>query len=262
MDNDNKIPSQVSQAPEAKLAEAENKITAPVPEAASIGTDNKIAPQVAEVKLVEIRDWLLKCLPQGRPSIQQSPDLQKEYIAIYIERIVQGLTEQEIATSRGISRGKVKNAIKWCREANSNCTSVERLVDAVNALDFRLRELVKDQQRLKQMLEIEYQALANLPSAPTDPWRKIEALNRLILLQEDRILMILHRKFTVEALLGEQLPPIDDAAFVAHEEEQYIRSFVNFMFHRSIPRDELKIIFDIVLKNVEGQKEKQVTVTS
>ncbi len=176
--------------------------------------DNKLDAEfdITEVDVNEYR--LIKYPSAGRPSVDDDPALQKEYNNIYLDRIIRGMTEQQIADTRQISRAKVKKALEWCRDSNTAYTTADDLTDAINTLDYRLSKLVEEQDNsLRQKLAIEqkkFDAWNNATeeerqSLPKPDIRTMETLHRLTLLYEDRILNILESRFNLQNLLQKQI---------------------------------------------------------
>jgi hypothetical protein len=186
----------------------------------------------------------------GRPSVEHDQELQKEYISIYIDKIINGMTEQQIADTRQISRPKVKKALMWCRNNNTVYTSADDLIDAINTLDYRMLKLVKEQDKnLRQKLAMEEDKFdtwnksneKERQSLSKPDIRVIESFHRLILLYEDRILDILEKKFNLQKLFKKEIELInpDNSGINKLIEETEIVSIVARMF---TPEDRAQVI--------------------
>jgi hypothetical protein len=159
----------------------------------------------------------------GRPSIDNDPALQKEYTEIYLNKIIDGLTEVEIASQRQISRWKVSKALKWCRNANNAYSMAEQVIDAVNICDFRMHQLVAEQGHLRDELK-------KAEAGPDMDFKRTGILYRLLLLYEDNIQAILDKKFALAGLLNKQMQAqvIAQVPTLAQQMEAEV-AFVNMM---------------------------------
>lgn len=216
--------------------------------------DNKPFLQPPKPQAVNDSSRSIKCPSVGRPSIEEDLQLQKEYAEIYKARIIEGISEEEIAITRGISRGKVKNAVQWCRIANSGCSTAKELIDAVHRLDYRLKVLLNEQNRLQGWLNTEY-AIVNALSAGSMPefiqLKRIGLLSRLYLLHEGMIQLILKEKHSMKRLLGNFFP--NDMSN-QNPELQLIKNFTNEINESGITDEERKTIAEIFRKSAERKE--------
>jgi hypothetical protein len=226
-------------------------------------TDNKPFPQHPQQHDVNDSNGSIKC-PSGRPSVEETPQLQKEYVEIYKARIIEGISEEEIAITRGISRGKVKNAVQWCRIANTGYSTAEEIIDAVNRLDYRFKALVNEQNRLQGWLNTEYATVNALPAGSMPEFiqlKRIDLLSRLFLLHEDRIQVILKEKHSMKRLLGNFMP---NDMHSLNPQIQWICEFTEEIKKSGMTDEERHTIAEIFRKSAErqGNSEQSLPKTS
>lgn len=213
--------------------------------------DNKLFLEPHQPLVVNHSGEAIKCPPAGRPSIERSLDLQKEYFEIYHSRIIDGLNEEAVARARGISCGKVKNAVHWCRMANTGCSTVEELVDAVSRLDDRLQTLISKQNSIQKWLDAEYLAVDALPDATAPQFnqlKRLELLCRVFLMFEATIQAVLKEKHAMRRLLG-NFVPTDPGIF--NPEIQGLHAFAAQVKASGLTSEERQVISEILRKNIE-----------
>lgn len=214
--------------------------------------DNKPSSQVSQSQEVSLTGGVVKCPSGGRPSIEEDLELQREYAEIYRARIIDGMSEEEVALARAISRGKVKNAVQWCRIGNTGCSAAEELVDAGIRLDYRLKALLNEQGRLLKWLGVEYKALDILPAAAIPQFsqlKRIECLSRLFLMYEDRVQLVLREKFAVRRLLGNFMPPDGHSL---NPMIQKVTEFTDNMNDSGLTNEERVTIAEILGRHAKG----------
>jgi len=170
-------------------------------------------------------------------SIDNNPELKRQYIDLYIMRIVQGESLTKIAEKKGIDTDTIRNALKWCRKNSEVLIWIEALIDALNTEDFRMSKLVIAQNKLRtkkdekelalgqveqQLLQQDEQLVLgvnkievekkidSLKDVRNDLRREINNCHRLVLAYEDKIQDILDKKFNLQNLYHKQvelIPP-------------------------------------------------------
>ena len=125
-----------------------------------------------------------------------SAEIQQGYMNIYVDKIIGGLSDAAIASSRKMSIQDVQKAIKQCR-MNRDFSTTNQLIDAINVCDYRIHSLVAEQDRLRSL---RYGLFLSARASGED-----KLLYKGILAYEDRIQWLLEKKLQLEQLLQQRL---------------------------------------------------------
>ena len=190
--------------------------------------------------------------------VENKPELQREYIDIYIERVIYGKSMMEVANSRHIGGEKVRLAMKWCRSQSEEYVWIEALADAINAINYRMGKLVTTQEKLRidlankeESLTVTEQSLMpglakeekdRLIDNRRDYKNSIAELHRLILDYEDKIQMTLDKKFNLQNLYQKHVIEIRPENMQMNN----INTFTNNVKEASLSIEDRNAIADIL----------------
>ena len=78
---------------------------------------------------------------QGRPSIEENEELQKQYFNIYFNYTIGRRSIHELAKALDVSAEKIDYALRWVRSNFKVYAREDLLIDAINVVRERLKEL-------------------------------------------------------------------------------------------------------------------------
>ena len=78
---------------------------------------------------------------QGRPSIEENEELQKQYFNIYFNYTIGRRSIHEMAKALDVSAEKIDYALRWVRSNFKVYAREDLLIDAINVVRERLKEL-------------------------------------------------------------------------------------------------------------------------
>lgn len=190
----------------------------------------------------------------GRKSVDENPDIQRKYIEIYLNKVVGGLSEAEIAMNMNIGRSTVGEAIRWCRKINTNWSSAEELTDAINTMNMRMNPWVTKQNKFRRELE-KLEALKDrwdaIPKAQRDPEEApdlayMDYLLKTMLVIEGYIQQKLDRVFELKSLLAKQLSQIGQ---VENLQITLINNFTREMKDQDLADEQRRAIYEILRRS-------------
>ena len=82
-----------------------------------------------------------KLSPRGRPSIEENEELQKQYFNIYFNYTIGRRSIHELAKALDVSTEKIDYALRWVRSNFKVYAREDLLIDAINVVRERLKEL-------------------------------------------------------------------------------------------------------------------------
>ena len=78
---------------------------------------------------------------QGRPSVEENEELQKQYFNIYFNYTIGRRSIHELAKALDVSAEKIDYALRWVRSNFKVYAREDLLIDAINVVRERLKEL-------------------------------------------------------------------------------------------------------------------------